>query len=209
MRRREFLGMLAALPLAAKTMKTEDPAKEAKGRDDSDKLPVLFIGHGSPMNGIEKNHFSESWIRLGKELPKPKAILCVSAHWLTRGTAVTAMPKPPTIHDFGGFPKELFAVQYPAPGSPEGAKEIQGIHPPANISLDQDWGLKKHIASGNHAPLIDWENLGKAARLAIPTPDHYYPLLYVLGMAEKGEAPVFFNDEAAGGSLTMTSVRFG
>ena len=87
-------------------------------------MPVLFVGHGSPMNAIEENEFVTGWRNIGKTLPKPNAILCVSAHWETRGTLVTAMEKPPTIHDFGGFPKALFDVQYPAPGDPALAERI-------------------------------------------------------------------------------------
>lgn len=269
-------------------------SKAANEKDSSDRLPVLFIGHGTPMNAIEDNAFSRSWRQLGREIPKPKAILCVSAHWLTRDSQVTAMECPPTLHDFGGFPEELFKVEYPAPGSPALARDIAGENPAVKIGLNQDWGLdhgtwsvvrhmypeakipvlqlsidypkggqfhydlgrqlaalrtkgfliigsgnmvhnlrmiafdrigepdygfdwahemnavfKKHIIAGDHSALIQYEKLGPAAKLAVPTPDHYYPLLYVLGMQKKGEAPVIFNDKAAGGSLTMTSVRFG
>ena len=104
-------------------------------------LPVLFIGHGSPMNAIEENEFVNMWRSIGKSIPKPNAILCVSAHWETRGTYLTAMEKPTTIHDFGGFPKALFDVQYPALGSPELAKEIQHIIKSTEVSLDYKWGL--------------------------------------------------------------------
>jgi 4,5-DOPA dioxygenase extradiol len=254
------------------------------------KLPAFFIGHGSPMNGIEENDFSLSWRHLGEKLgaefPAPKAVLCVSAHWLTRGTHVTAMEQPPTIHDFGGFPQALFDVRYPAPGSLECAHEVRDLVPSAQIGLDQEWGLdhgawtvirhlypeanipvlqlsidyaqpgrhhyelgrqlaglrrlgylvigsgnmvhnlrridlsnletpgfgfdwahemntafKQHILDRDHGPLMDYETLGPSAKLAIPTPDHYYPLLYV--------AVSIFNDVAVGGSLTMTSVRIG
>lgn len=246
------------------------------------------------MNGIEDNEYSESWKRLGRDMPIPKAVLCVSAHWLTQGTAVTAMERPRTIHDFGGFPKALFDVQYPAPGSPQGAREIAEAIPVPAIGLDQGWGLDhgtwtiirhmypkadipvlqlsidydrpgqyhydlgrqlaglrrkgfliigsgnmvhnlrmvafdrlddpeygydwalemkarfaKEILEGDHAALVAYEKMGPAAKLAIPTPDHYYPLLYVLGAMEKGEQPILFNDKAVGGSLTMTSVRVG
>lgn len=263
-------------------------------QQDDHLMPVLFIGHGSPMNGIEDNDFSKSWAALGKEIPLPKAVLCVSAHWLTKGTAVTAMEAPRTIHDFGGFPKALFDVQYPAPGEPGLALEtIQTIRKTAVIP-DHEWGLDhgtwtvvRHmypeadipvlqlsidyhrppewhfalgqelaalrrkgvliIGSGNmvhnlgmvawdklsdpeygfnwalemntifkdrilqedHQALVRYPDLHSAARLAIPTPDHYYPLLYTLGTRFPGEEPYFFNDRAVGGSLTMTSVRFG
>lgn len=292
MKRREFLEMAAMLPFTAGIMNTPEVMAAAAGKDTGDRLPVLFLGHGSPMNGIEDNAFSASWKRLGRELPPPKAVLVVSAHWLTRGTLVTAMERPRTIHDFGGFPQALFDVQYPAPGSPDMAKAVQAGLPGTSVALDREWGLdhgtwtllrhmypkadlpvlqlsidydrppqyhydlgrrlaglrrkgflilgsgnmvhnlrmvafdrldedgygfdwahemnaafKQHILSGNHARLIDYPALGPAANLAIPTPDHYYPLLYVLGAMEKGEAPALFNDKAVGGSLTMTSLR--
>ncbi|MDI1235376.1 MAG: 4,5-DOPA dioxygenase extradiol [bacterium] len=104
-------------------------------------MPVLFIGHGSPMNGIEDNEFSRRWALMGQEISVPKAVLCISAHWLTKGTLITAMEHPKTIHDFGGFPQELFNVQYPAPGNPSLASEISGIVKKANIGLDHEWGL--------------------------------------------------------------------
>ena len=105
------------------------------------KMPVLFMGHGSPMNGIENNEFSLQWETMGKELPLPKAILVISAHWLTRGTHVTAMEHPATIHDFGGFPQELFDVQYPAPGNPLLAAETKELIKTTNVGLNHDWGL--------------------------------------------------------------------
>lgn len=104
-------------------------------------MPVLFLGHGSPMNAIEDNEFVQSWREIGKALPRPNAILCVSAHWETAGTFVTAMEKPKTIHDFGGFPKELYDVQYPAPGSPELAQETKYIIKKGEVGLDDKWGL--------------------------------------------------------------------
>jgi 4,5-DOPA dioxygenase extradiol len=256
-------------------------------------MPVLFMGHGSPMNGIEHNPFSNYWAKLAKELPTPKAVLVVSAHWLTRGTKVTAMDAPRTIHDFGGFPPELFAVQYPAPGSPSLAKETAEIIKSTHVQLDHDWGLdhgawtiirhmypdatipvlqlsidytkgpqyhyelakelsalrkkgvlimgsgnmvhnlgmvawdkldspfgfdwavemnevfKSRILNGDHQALLKFEALSKAARLAIPTPDHYYPLMYTLGLQGKGEEVSIFNDQLVAGSLSMTSVRIG
>jgi 4,5-DOPA dioxygenase extradiol len=259
-----------------------------------EKMPVLFIGHGSPMNGIEDNVFSREWKKLGEKLPRPTAVLCISAHWLTKGTFVTAMDNPKTIHDFGGFPRELFEVEYPAPGKPELAQQTSELIKSTPVGLDHEWGLdhgawtiirhmypdadipvlqlsidynqpasyhyalakelaalrkkgvliigsgnmvhnlrmvawdklnepeygfdwahemnavfKKHISEFNHAPLLDWQKLGPAAKLAIPTPDHYYPLIYSLGLQEKDESVEFFNDKAVGGSLTMTSVKIG
>jgi 4,5-DOPA dioxygenase extradiol len=265
---------------------------ELNGQDHN--MPVLFVGHGSPMNGIGDNEFSRRWAQMGKEIPTPAAVLVVSAHWLTRGTHITAMPQPKTIHDFGGFPKALHDVQYPAPGSPELAKATQQLITKTDVGLDHDWGLdhgawtiirhmypdanipvlqlsidyhkppqyhyelakelaalrrkgvlimgsgnmvhnlrmaawdkvdqpefgydwsiemntlfKKHISDGNHQALIDYEKLGKSAKLAIPTPDHYYPLLYALGLQENNDQPLFFNDKAVMGSFTMTSVKIG
>lgn len=255
-----------------------------------ERMPLLFLGHGSPMNGIEHNGFSESWAELGRTLPVPKAILVISAHWLTRGTRITAMDFPTTIHDFGGFPAQLYEVQYPAPGYPELAMETVSTIRSTEVVPDHDWGLdhgawtlirnmypepripvlqlsidftktgpyhyqlakelaflrkkgvliigsgnmvhnlrllsferledpfgfdwavemnetfKKHILEGNHEPLIHYEKLGASARLAVPTPDHYFPLLYTLGLQDKDEQAHIFNDALMAGSLTMTSV---
>ncbi|HWS00760.1 MAG TPA: 4,5-DOPA dioxygenase extradiol, partial [Prolixibacteraceae bacterium] len=124
-------------------------------------MPVLFLGHGSPMNAIQENEFVAGWREVGKSLPKPKAILCVSAHWETRGTFVTAMDKPLTIHDFGGFPQQLFEVEYPAPGSPELALETQKIITKTTVGLDHKWGLDhgcwsvvKHLYPAADVPVI-------------------------------------------------------
>jgi len=261
---------------------------------DTGLMPVLFVGHGSPMYAIEENEFVESWRNLGKKLPKPKAIICISAHWETRGTQVTSMLNPPTLHDFGGFPRELYEVQYPAPGSPELAKEtiqeisgttvssdekwgldhgtwsvIRRIYPKADIpviqlSLDyhkspeehyrlakelasfrekgvlivgsgnivhnlrhvawdkpddeeygHDWAIeandtiKKLIVENNHKALIDYKLLGTAVQMAVPSPDHYLPLLYALALKKENEELSFFNDKAVMGSLTMTSLKIG
>ncbi|WP_255578353.1 4,5-DOPA dioxygenase extradiol [Chitinophaga sp. sic0106] len=257
-------------------------------------MPVLFIGHGSPMNGIEDTEFSRRWAKMGEEIPRPSAVLVVSAHWYTRGTKITAMDFPRTIHDFGGFPQELFDVQYPAPGSPELAREMAGLLQTVHAELDHDWGLdhgawtvirhmypkadipvlqlsidftkdaqyhyelarelyalrkkgvliigsgnmvhnlrmvawdrlsdenygfdwalsinekfKELILSGDHKALINYSQLGKEALLAVPTPDHYFPLMYSLGLKSEKDAVSFFNDKAVAGSLTMTSVKFG
>jgi len=107
----------------------------------TNRMPVVFIGHGSPMNAIENNEFSRAWIEVGKTLSSPKAILCVSAHWETKGTQVTAMEQPRTIYDFYGFPPELYAKTYPAPGSPELAKRVQDLVGGDGITLDHNWGL--------------------------------------------------------------------
>lgn len=256
-------------------------------------MPVLFVGHGSPMNAIEDNQFSRRWAALGKEIVTPKAVLCISAHWLTRGTFVTAMDKPQTIHDFGGFPKALFDVQYPAPGNPTLADETVKLVKKTQVGLNHDWGLdhgtwsivknmypnadipvlqmsidygqsmqyhydlakelaelrkkgvliigsgnmvhnlgmvawdkmdadnygydwaiemneifKKNILSKNDAALIDYTKLGTGAMLSIPTPDHYIPLLYTLGLRDDKDQASIFNDKMVAGSLNMTSVSF-
>lgn len=263
-------------------------------KEDGYLMPVFFIGHGSPMNGIEDNEFSRRWTLMATEIPVPKAVLVVSAHWLSKGTKITAMDSPKTIHDFGGFPQELFQVQYPAPGNATLARETAALVQSTQVDLDHDWGLdhgswtvvrhmypeasipvlqlsidytkgpeyhyelakelyalrkkgvlilgsgnmvhnlrmiawdkmdapeygydwaltlndrfKQLIADGDHQPLIRYENLGKEAKLAIPSPDHYLPLLYTLGLKGSRDAISFFNDKAVGGSLTMTSVRIG
>jgi 4,5-DOPA dioxygenase extradiol len=259
-----------------------------------DNMPVLFLGHGSPMNAIEENEFVTGWINIGKTIPKPTAILCISAHWETRGTYVTAMERPPTIHDFGGFPKVLFDVNYPAPGSPGLAMEIKNIIQKTGVGLDEKWGLdhgcwsvvrhlfpkadvpviqlsmdyyqppqyhydlakelsplrkkgiliigsgnivhnlgmvawdkidepgfgydwaleanekiKKFILANDHNSLIDYKSQGRAINMAIPTPDHFLPLLYSLALKEENEIVNIFNDKAVAGSLTMTSLKIG
>jgi 4,5-DOPA dioxygenase extradiol len=259
---------------------------------ETESMPVLFIGHGSPMNGIEDNEFSQKWEQLGNELPKPSAILCISAHWLTQGTFITAMPNPRTIHDFGGFPKSLYDVQYSAPGDSNLANETKLLVNKTDIGLDHEWGLdhgtwsvvrrmypnadipvlqlsidyhksaqyhydlaqelkslrnkgvliigsgnmvhnlrmiawdkmdipefgfdwalemnelfKKNILNHHHKELIQFENMGNMAKLAIPTPDHYFPLLYALALQNKTDQITIFNDKAVAGSLTMTSVK--
>ena len=258
----------------------------------TDLMPVLFVGHGSPMNAIEENIFVQGWRDIGKTLPEPNAILCISAHWETRGVYVTAMKKPRTIHDFGGFPQELFEVQYPAPGSPELAGETRSSIQKTTIGMDQGWGLdhgawsilrrmypaadipviqlsldysqparfhyelgkelapllkkgiliigsgnmvhnlrmvawdrlnepgfgynwaieanekmKTFILSGDHNALINYRSQGKAFDLSIPTPEHFLPLLYTLGLKEENEKLEFFNDKPVAGSLSMTSLK--
>jgi 4,5-DOPA dioxygenase extradiol len=122
-------------------MKASDLGKMVAHLAPTDKMPVLFIGHGSPMNAIEENEFVDGFRRVGETLPKPHAIICISAHWQTEGTMVTAMPKPRTIHDFGGFPRSLYEVEYPAPGDPDLALEAQRMISGASIGLDYEWGL--------------------------------------------------------------------
>lgn len=293
MDRKTFLKSLAILPLTAAAMKLDVLNKLTEPMSNTAKMPVLFLGHGSPMNAIEENEFVTGFRNIAKGIPKPNAILCVSAHWETKGTFVTAMQNPPTIHDFGGFPKELFAVQYPAPGSPDLAKQTKSLITKTEVGLDEKWGLdhgawsvikhlypnadipviqmsidysqtpqyhyelaqqikslrkkgvlvigsgnivhnlgkvdwkrlnetfgfdwaieanekmKKFILSGDHKQLINFRSQGKAFDLAIPTPEHYLPLLYSLALKEEKDEVSLFNDKAVAGSLTMTSVKIG
>lgn len=254
-----------------------------------EKMPVLFIGHGNPMNAIEENEFSKEWKKIANEIPEPKAILCISAHWLTRDTLVTAMENPETIHDFGGFPQELYNIQYNAPGSVEYAGMTQKLIHITNVKPDLNWGLDhgtwsvlikmypkanvpvfqlsidinkpagvhyqigKEIAelrnkgvlilgSGNMVhnlgqinwddtahdwaiefdnkmkelinkrddeSIIDYKQLGKNALLSVPSFDHFYPLLYVLGAAEKSEPITYYNEKITMGSLSMRCVKIG
>ena len=275
-------------------MKLNELSKITTNFNNTEKMPLLFLGHGSPMNAIEENEFVTGFRNVGKEIPKPNAILCVSAHWETRGTFITAMEKPKTIHDFGGFPQALFDVQYPAPGSPELAKETKDIIKKTEVGLDQSWGLdhgcwsvvknlypaadvpviqmsldyyqtpqyhydlakelaslrkkgvliigsgnmvhnlgmiawdklnttdygydwaieasdkmKKYILNNDHQSLINYKSQGKSWELAIPSPDHFLPLLYTLALKEENEKVSLFNDKAVAGSLTMTSVKIG
>jgi 4,5-DOPA dioxygenase extradiol len=255
------------------------------------RMPVLFVGHGSPMNALEENSFTRVWRTLGRALPRPRAILAISAHWMTRGSAVTAQARPATIHDFGGFPAELFAVEYPAPGDPQLAREVQQILAPEPIGLDVSWGLDHGtwsvlvhaypdatipvvqlsldlsrpaaelyrlaqglgplrrtgvlvIGSGNvvhnlrmmrfgpdatpypwaerfemlvrgkieeraFGALLEGQMLGEDARLAIPTPEHYLPLLYCVALAEDDDSLSFPTSGIVAGSISMLSVAIG
>jgi len=256
----------------------------------TDRMPVLFVGHGNPMNAIEENNFSRRWRGLASELPRPSAILCISAHWETEGTQVTAMETPPTIHDFGGFPEELYAARYPAPGSPPLAGQTRDAVKKTAVGLDMEWGLdhgcwsvlkqmypkadlpvvqlsldrtqpasyhyklakelgplrhtgvlilgsgnmvhnlrridfqspfgfdwaleanalfKKLIDENRHEELVDYRSLGSAVQLAVPTPEHYLPMLYALALKQAEEPLAYFNDAPLAGSLTMTSFRIG
>lgn len=257
---------------------------------ESNNAPAFFVGHGSPMNAIEENRFSKQWKDLLLKHDKPKLILVVSAHWLTRGTFITGQASPQTIHDFGGFPDELFQVQYKAPGAPDFAKEISESISAPPIKIDHEWGfdhgswsILKHInpladipvlqlsidyrepasfhyelgkklkslrkkgviiiGSGNlvhnlrmvhwgkdpnvdfgfdwaiemndfhvkkildrdFQSLVDWENKGRAAHLAIPSLDHYLPMLYVAGIVDQKDEIKIFNNNLVMGSLSMTS----
>lgn len=292
MNRKQFLKIFSVVPLTGFAMKLNELNNISQLFSNTERMPVLFLGHGSPMNAIEENQFVTGFRNIAKTLPKPNAILCISAHWFTNGTKVTAMEMPRTIHDFGGFPKELFEVQYPAKGSPALAQEIKTILQPTLVDLDEKWGLDhgawsviKHlypnadipiiqmsidytksaqyhfelaqklnslrykgiliIGSGNiihnlglvdwqnfdkdnyghdwaiearetinnyllkgdYLPLINFEKQSKAVNLAIPTSDHYLPLIYTLGLQEKGETLSLFNDKLVAGGLSMTSVK--
>lgn len=250
-------------------------------------MPVLFVGHGSPTNALGDSDFSRIWKRLGQTIPRPAAIVAISAHWLRRGTAVTAMSRPPTIHDFYGFPDELFALQYPAPGNPELARRLAGLTP---SSLDNEWGLdhgtwsvlihmfpdasipvvqlsldidktadehfqlgrmlhplreegililgsgnivhnlalmdwrrkegfawaervndqiKAWIRSGDYASVLQCEKAGGDFKQAIPTPEHFWPLLYVLGASKPDEPLEFFTDAIPFGAVAMTGLKVG
>lgn len=255
------------------------------------RMPAVFFGHGNPMNALAENEYTRGWAAIGAAMPRPKAIVCISAHWYVPGTFVTAMEQPRTIHDFGGFPPKLFAFQYPAPGDPALAARVAAMLAPLDAQLDTSWGLdhgtwsvlchafpqadipvvqvsidetlapQKHyeagallaplrdegiliagsgnvvhnlhaFAWGRHAAvpfdwalrfeqqvranieahtddaLVDYELLGRDALLSAPTPDHYLPLLYVLG-CRRGDAAAFPVEGVDGGSVSMLSVQLG
>jgi 4,5-DOPA dioxygenase extradiol len=256
-------------------------------------MPAIFFGHGNPMNAITDNSYTEAWNRLGKELPKPEAILSISAHWFIPTTAVTAMENPRTIHDFGGFPRKLYEMRYPARGDLKLARRVQQLIAPTKVTLDDTWGLDHgtwsvlcHVypdanvpvvqlsldetqpaayhfelgerlaplrdegilvlGSGNivhnlhayawgrrqqepydwaiaferkvrdlllaedHDPLFNYENeLGHEATLAVPTPDHFLPLLYVVGSRSRSEPVTFPIEGIDGGSVSMLAVKVG
>lgn len=256
------------------------------------RMPAIFFGHGNPMNALEDNRYTQSWQRLGAALPRPKGILAISAHWLTRGTAVTAMTNPPTIHDFGGFPQALFDIRYPAPGDPALAARVRALlAPDIEVQMDHAWGLdhgiwsvllkaypdadipvvqlsidaskpaafhlalgqklaalrnegiliigsgnvvhnlrmyawngsasaydwasrfndkvRQHLTDGDLAPLADYAQWGQDARLAVPTAEHYLPLLYVVGGRQDHEPLSIAVDGIEGGALSMLTVVLG
>ncbi len=258
----------------------------------SDILPAIFFGHGNPMNAVWENSYTAGWREIGRKLPRPKAILSISAHWFVPGTGVTVSTSPRTIHDFGGFPRELYQVQDPAPGDPELARRVQELLRPLPVSLDSAWGLdhgtwsvlkhaypdadvpvvqlsidetqpasfhfeigrrlaplrgerilivgsgnlvhnlhayawgrhmpdpydwavrfeneaKEMMVAGEYKPLVDYENLGPEARLSIPTPDHYLPMLYVIASRQQGDVVTFPIEGVDGGSISMLTVQVG
>ncbi|HWR01531.1 MAG TPA: 4,5-DOPA dioxygenase extradiol [Chlorobaculum sp.] len=255
-------------------------------------MPAVFLGHGNPMNAIQSNRYTEGWRRLGLSLPRPEAILAVSAHWYVPEAAVTANPLPETIHDFYGFPRELYEVSWPAPGSPELAERVRqqllpldvrsdgerGLDhgtwavlchmfpdadiPVVQLSIDEtkgpayhyeigrllqplrddgilivgsgnivhnlgayawgqdhvepfDWALRFEteartlMLDGRDRELVEYRNFGEAARLSVPSPDHFLPLLYVLGLRRVEDEVSFPVEGIEGGSLSMLAVRFG
>ncbi len=258
----------------------------------STSLPALFLGHGSPMNALRDNAWTRSWRAIGTALPRPRAVLAISAHWYLPLSAVTATEAPRTIHDFGGFPRELYTLRYPAPGDVALAARVQQLLAPLPVEADRTWGLdhgtwsvlhhvypqadvpvvqlsidesrppefhhelgvrlrplraegilllgsgdivhnlrayawdvraqppydwaarfesrvRECLESGEHAPLIDYRSLGEDARLSVPTPDHYLPLLYILGASSPGEPVSFPVEGIDGGSVSMLAVQFG
>lgn len=292
MNRKHFLQSLALLPIAGVTMKLNELNKMTSPFSSTEEMPVLFLGHGSPMNAIEENEFVTGFRNIGKTIPTPNAILCVSAHWETKGTFVTAMKNPSTLHDFGGFPQALYDVQYPAPGNPDLAKETKALIKKTVVGLDDKWGLdhgawsvikhlypqanipviqlsldynqtpnyhyelaqelkslrrkgvliigsgnmvhnlslvdwkrlnadeygfdwameasekmKKFILNDDHQSLINFKSQGKAFDLAIPSAEHFLPLLYSLALKEQNEKITLFNDKAIAGAITKTSIK--
>lgn len=255
-------------------------------------MPTIFFGHGNPLNAVTKNSYTEGWASIGRSIPRPEAVLAVSAHWYKPACAVTANVMPRTIHDFGGFPPELYEIQYPAPGSPDLAERVKELLAPVSVGLDNSrgldhgtWCVLMHVFSeadipivqlsiderqlpqyhydmgrrlaplreegvliigsgnlvhnlhayawGHHgvepfdwavrfenkvrdlllksedAPLIDYERFGEDALLSVPTPDHYLPLLYMLGLREEQDTVSFPVEGVDGGSVSMLSVQLG
>jgi len=255
-------------------------------------MPAIFFGHGNPMNALSKNTYTDGWNAIGRQLPRPKAILAVSAHWYIPATAVTAVSRPRTIHDFGGFPRELYEVEYPAPGDPSLAKRVQELLAPISTALDEHWGLdhgtwsvlchvfpdadipvvqlsidetrspefhyqigkrlaplrdegvlvmgsgniihnlhayawgthgvepfdwalrfekqaRELLLKGDDVSLVAYDTLGRDAKLSVPTPEHYLPLLYVIALRREGEPVSFPVEGVDGGSVSMLTIQFG
>ena len=258
----------------------------------SERLPAIFFGHGNPMNAVTTNRYTQAWQRIGGQITRPKAILSISAHWFVPGTGITVSTSPRTIHDFGGFPRELYQVRYPAPGDPDLARRVQEMLSPLPVEPDDSWGLdhgtwsvlthvypdadvpvvqlsiderqpgafhfevgkrlaplreegilivgsgnlvhnlhayawgrhmpdpydwavrfeteaKQRMLAGEYKSLINYERLGPEAILSVPTPDHYLPMLYVLGACQQGERIQFPVEGVDGGSISMLAVQIG
>ena len=258
----------------------------------SEPMPAIFFGHGNPLNALADNEHTRAWAAIGAEIPRPRAVLCVSAHWYLPGTAVTAMERPRTIHDFGGFPRELYEVKYPAAGDPAFARRVRDLLAPVPVALDERWGLdhgtwsvlchvfpeadvpvvqlsmdetepaafhyeigkrlgplrdegvliigsgnivhnlhtyawgrhkvepfdwavrfetlaRELLTAGDDRPLVNYEALGRDARLSAPTPEHFLPLLYVMALRREGERVSFPAEGFDGGSVSMLSVKIG
>jgi 4,5-DOPA dioxygenase extradiol len=255
-------------------------------------LPAIFFGHGNPMNALLKNAYTDAWKRIGQAIARPTAILSISAHWFVPETGVTIATAPRTLHDFGGFPRELYQVEYPAPGDPQLARRVQTLLAPVPVQLSQTWGLdhgtwsvlrhlypdadipvvqlsidesqpalfhyelgrklaplreegvliagsgnlvhnlhayawgrhlpdpydwairfekeaREMLLAGDHMRLVQYEVLGRDALLSIPTPDHYLPLLYVIGARQQGEPVIFPVEGMDGGSISMLTAQVG
>ena len=255
-------------------------------------MPSVFLGHGNPMNALETNEYTQAWRRFGESVPRPRGILAISAHWYLPSLAVTGSSAPKTIHDFGGFPEELYNITYPAPGSPQLAREVQKLLLPLDVTMDEqrgldhgtwavlchvfpdadipivqlsidssmnpqfhyetgcrlqslrdegilivgsgnlvhnlhayawgrdkmppyDWAVRFEetarnlITEGKDSSLVDYQRLGDDALLSVPTPDHYLPLLYILGLRREHETVSFPVEGFEGGSLSMLSVQIG
>ena len=177
MKRRKFISALAAMPLMTSAMNLQELKKMTDSFGSTAKMPVFFVGHGSPMNALEDNSYTRSWSAMGKSVTeKPNAILVVSAHWLTQGTFVSTNPSPETIYDFGGFPAELYKQKYPAPGSPEFAKQVMQIVP--EIKEDKEWGL-------DHGAWVVLKYLFPDAMIPVfqLSIDYYKPMQYHFDLA--------------------------
>lgn len=290
MRRTDFLKYLALLPVTAVAMNLKQLANFADTLPGSDRMPALFIGHGSPMNALQDNAFTQTLRAWGQRLARPKAILVVSAHWETKGTFVSVNPSPGTIYDFGGFPQELSQVKYPAPGAPELARETAAVRPggileEARMGLDHgawtvlvhlfpkadvpvfqlsldytlspeqhfalgrelrtlrdkgililgsgnivhnlgiiDWNpdapiaawaadfdaqVKQRIDARNHQGLIRYPEIGTVAKYAVPSPDHYLPLLYTLAAAHDNEGISYAFEGFQNATISMRSLQVG
>ncbi len=256
-------------------------------------MPALFFGHGNPMNALLSNHYTTQWAAIGASVPRPRAVLCISAHWYIQDSAITISTAPQTIHDFGGFPPELYRVQYPAPGDPALAARVQSLLAPLPVRSDDTWGLdhgawsvlckvypgadvpivqlsidatqppafhyavgqrlaplreegiliagsgnlvhnlraydwgnsaippypwaisfeqrvRELLQAGDTAPLIAYDTaLGQEALLSVPTPEHYLPLLYILGTRAANESVTFPVEGVDGGSISMLAVQLG